>query len=96
MQELSPDTVLKVRPDVRFRRVLDEAVVVRQAAAEALVLNEVAAAVLEKCDGSASLAGIIEALEGEYEVDSATLRSDVLRFASELVESKVLEAETRP
>ena len=54
-QKLSPDSILHTAPDVRFRRVLDEAVLIRQQSAESMVLNEVAVSVLEKCDGQASL-----------------------------------------
>ena len=47
-QKLSPDSILRTCSDVHFRRVLDEAVVIRQQSAETLVLNEVAISVLEK------------------------------------------------
>lgn len=96
MRKLSPDTVLKRCADVRYRRVLDEAVVVRQQAAETLVLNDVAAAVLERCDGSTPLGSILEQLNADYLVDAETLAKDVHRFVRELIASGVLEAEADP
>ena len=43
MEPVSLRSVLRRRPDVRFRVIDGEAVVVRQSAAEVLVLNEVVA-----------------------------------------------------
>lgn len=77
--------------DVRFRNVDGEAVVVRQSAAEVLVLNEVAARLLALADGTATVASWVESLAGEYEVDRAVLERDVLGFAAELVQDGLLE-----
>jgi hypothetical protein len=77
--------------DVRFRTVDGEAVVVRQSAAEVLVLNEVAARLLALADGTAPVASWVETLAGEYEVDRAVLEKDVLGFAAELVQDGLLE-----
>ena len=92
-QELSPDSILRTSADVRFRRVLDEAVVIRQQSAETLVLNEVAVSVLEKCDGQATLADITSQLQSEYDADPDTIGRDVLAFAAELLSSGLIEAD---
>jgi hypothetical protein len=90
MKDITPATVLKRRPDVRYRRIEGEAVVLRQAAAEVLVLNEVGASVLELADGERSVGDWIDALAAEYEGDPATLARDVLAFAAELSEAGLL------
>jgi hypothetical protein len=47
-------------------------------------LNAVGARVLELCDGSTTIDGIVGAIVAEFEVDADTARSDVLEFISEL------------
>jgi hypothetical protein len=84
-------SVLQRRSDVRFRVVDDEGVVIRQAAAEVMVLNQVATRVLALADGVTPVAGWIETLALEYEVERAELERDVLAFAAELVEQGLLE-----
>lgn len=76
---------------MRYRRIEGEAVVLRQAAAEVLVLNEVGASVLDLADGERSVGEWIDALADEYEGDSGTLAHDVLAFAAELAEAGLLE-----
>ena len=89
---ISEETVLQRLSDVRFQAVEDETVVIRQEAAEALVLNEVAGRILELVDGRRTVEEIVETLIDEYEIEGATLRADVLSYLSELVEIGVLTA----
>ncbi|MFP5286638.1 MAG: PqqD family protein [Thermoanaerobaculia bacterium] len=91
MIPLDPSTVLKRRADVRYRRVEGEAVVLRQSAAEVLVLNGVGADVLDLADGVRPLGEWADALGGSYEVDRETLARDLLEFAAELEAAGVLE-----
>ena len=77
--------------DLRFRRIDDEAVVVRQRAGEVLVMNETAARLLELADGRASVADWVEVLAGEYDVDREALERDVLAFAADLATEGMLE-----
>ena len=51
MNVITPATVLRRRSDVRYRRIEGEAVVLRQAAPEVLVLNEVARRAARAADG---------------------------------------------
>ena len=76
---------------MRYRRIEGEAVVLRQSAAEVLVLNEVGASVLELADGERSVGDWIIALGDAYEGDPETLARDVLAFAAELAEAGLLE-----
>jgi Coenzyme PQQ synthesis protein D (PqqD) len=87
--------VLRRCPDVRFRIVDGEAVVLRQRAAEVMVLNEVAARILDLADGKRPVGSWIEALLEEYEVERDTLVADVLDFAADLLAQGVLEEEER-
>ncbi len=59
---ITNETVLRRADDVRFRAVDDETVVIRQEAAEALVLNEVAGRILELVDATNSVEAIIDRL----------------------------------
>jgi hypothetical protein len=91
MTDITLSTVLRRRPDVRYRRIEGEAVVLRQSAAEVLVLNEVGAAVLDLADGEQTVGAWIEALIEEYDADPAALAREVLAFAGELREAGLLE-----
>jgi hypothetical protein len=91
MSSITLSTVLRRRSDVRYRRIEGEAVVLRQSAAEVLVLNEVGASVLDLADGERSVGEWIEALTREYDADGETLARDVLTFAVELQEAGMLE-----
>jgi hypothetical protein len=91
MSLITPATVLRRRSDVRYRRIEGEAVVLRQSAAEVLVLNEVGASVLDLADGERSVGDWIAALAAEYEGDPETLAGDVLAFAGELAAVGLLE-----
>src|SRR5689334_5489183 len=73
MHSLGLRSILRRRADVRFRVIDGEAVVVRQSAAEVVVLNEVAARILALADGSTSLEGWIDVLVAEYDTARETL-----------------------
>ena len=91
MSDINSSTVLRRRSDVRYRRIEGEAVVLRQSAAEVLVLNEVGASVLDLADGERPVGEWIEILAAEYDADPETLAADVLEFAGELQEAGLLE-----
>lgn len=91
MNAVTLSTVLRRRSDVRYRRIEGEAVVLRQSAAEVLVLNGVGASVLDLADGERSVANWIETLAAEYDADPAVLEGDVLEFAAELCAAGLLE-----
>ncbi len=72
------------RPDVRYRRVGDEAVVIRQEAAEVVVLNEVAARILELADAGRTRDEMLEGLLAEFDVPRDRLAADLDAFLAEL------------
>jgi hypothetical protein len=81
----------RARADVRFRRIEDEAVVLRQAAGEVLVLNGIGARVLELLAAGAGPDEAARRLAEEFEVDLAEAAADVRSFAAELGAAGVLE-----
>lgn len=91
MSAVTLSTVLRRRSDVRYRLIEGEAVVLRQSAAEVLVLNEVGASVLDLADGERSVAGWLETLAAEYDADPAVLEREVLEFAGEMFAAGLLE-----
>ena len=83
---ISVSSVLKPRDDLRYRIIDGEAVVVRQEAAELIVLNETGARILELLDGARSVAHIVDTMAQEFQVSRADLERDVLSFVQELAE----------
>ena len=81
----------KVASSIRYRIIDDEAVVVRQREGDVVVLNQVAARVLELVGANLSPDEMVAALVEEYEADEETIRADVERFLAELQELRVIE-----
>ena len=80
----------RLAADVRYRLVLDEAVVVRQEAAEVLGLNRVGARILELIAEGKSEEEMVAVLAAEHEVDAPVLRADVGEFVQELLAAGVI------
>jgi hypothetical protein len=81
----------RIAPDVRYRVIDDEAVVVRQREGDVLVLNQVAARVLQLVDENLSPTEIGDRVVEEYEAPAKAIREDVERFLDELEKLDVLE-----
>jgi len=81
---------------VRYRVIDGEGVVVRQSAAEVLVVNDVAVRILGMADGTTAVSAWIDTLFDDYEVERPALERDVLAFAAELVEQGLLEPAAPP
>lgn len=87
---------LQLKKDVRFRRVVDEAVVLRQQEAEVLVLNDLGGRVLELIGPPGegrSVEEMVAVLVEEYDVEPARLQEDVSAFLAELIERGVIEGD---
>ena len=76
---------LALDPHARFRRFDEEGVIVQQTTAEALVVNDTAARLLELADGKRTLADCAVAIGAEFDADTGMIERDVLAFAEELV-----------
>ncbi len=88
---LDRSLVLKRREDVRYRIVGDEAVVIRQSAAEVLALNDVGARVLELIDAGTTLGGLVDTMFEEYDVAREHLARDVVGFVESIREAGIVE-----
>ena len=84
-------TSFKIDRDIRYRVIDDEAVVVRQTDGDVLVLNEVAARVLELAGEGFTSDQICDRVGGEYDAPREAIRRDVLAFLDRLTELRVLE-----
>jgi hypothetical protein len=83
-------------PGVRFRRMFDEAVVIHQDQAEALVLNESGVSFLELCDGTRNTDEIIELMLEQYDVPVAELTRDINKFINNLSASGIINDSGKP
>jgi len=88
---LRADAILRRCSDVRFRTVLDEGVVLKQATAEILVVSEVGARALELLDGQRPLAEVHSTLVGEFDATSEEIRRDLDAYLAELLAIGVIE-----
>jgi hypothetical protein len=86
------DKVWKVDSSVRFRRLFDEAVLIHQEKAEALVLNDTAISFIEGCDGERTVDEIIAGMVDEFDVSAEQLAEDLGPFIEELAAQGVIEA----
>ena len=84
--------VWKVDPSVRFRRLFDEAVLIHQAKAEALVLNDTAISFIEGCDGERTVEQVIAGMVEEFDVSAEQLAEDLRPFIEELAAQGIIEA----
>ena len=80
---------LALQRHARFRRFDEEGVIVQQASAEAIVVNDTAARLLELSDGRRTLDECAAAIEAEFEAEHGAVARDVLRFAEEMVAAGV-------
>lgn len=80
----------QLAPDVRYRRVLDEAVVICQQAAEVVGLNASGARILELIDEGRTSGEIIDAMAAEHNVEREVLETDVAAFLDELAAAGVI------
>jgi hypothetical protein len=84
--------VWKVNGEVRFRRLFDEAVLIHQEKAEAMVLNDTAISFLEGCDGERSVGEIIAGMVDEFDVSAEQLAEDLGSFIEQLAAEGIIEA----
>lgn len=83
--------LFRVAPDIRYRVIDDEAVVVRQGEGDVIVLNQVAARVLQLVGEGLNTEKIGDMAVDEYDAPETTIRKDVKNLLDELVDLNVLE-----
>jgi hypothetical protein len=77
-------------PDVAFRVIDGQAVIVVPATQSMHTLNEVGTFIWQKCEGRTA-DEVVAAVVEEFEVDDATARADLDAFAKDLSAKKMLE-----
>ncbi len=85
------NTIWRLDSAVRFRRLLDEAVLIHQEKAEALVLNDTAVSFIELCDGERTVDEIISTMVESFEVNSKQLVEDLMPFIKELSREGIIK-----
>jgi len=95
MAEFDPNAVYSPAPDVRYRRVGDEGVVLRQRDAEIMVLNETGVRVLSLLDGKRPLAEVVDAMVAEYDAERGRIEEDVARYVSEMSNAGAIVPESQ-
>mgnify|MGYP001814352606 CR=1 FL=1 len=81
----------RIAPDVRYRVIDDEAVVVRQGEGDVLVFNQVAARVIQLVGEGLSSQQISDRVVDEFDAPDKRIRKDVEAFLEELENLKVVE-----
>ena len=90
MTHPSGKAIWQVQSGVRFRRLFDEAVLIHQEKAEALVLNDTAVSFLEGCDGVRTVDEIIAGMVDEFEVSAEELAADLEPFIVQLADEGII------
>jgi hypothetical protein len=81
----------RIAPDVRYRVIDDEAVVVRQNEGDVLVFNQVAARVIQLVGEGLSPQQIGDRAVDEFDAREERIREDVETFLDELESLRVVE-----
>jgi len=87
----SGEVIWQVHPGVRFRRLLDEAVLICPHTAEALVLNDTAVSFIEACDGIRTVDQIIATLVADFTVSAPELAADLEPFIRQLAADGIIQ-----
>ena len=88
---ISSSSVVKIRPDIRYRIVDGEAIVVQQTDARVLNLNPLGTRILTALDGRTPVGELLARLAAEYDVEPEVLAADALRYLDELSAAHVVE-----
>ncbi len=91
----SDEQTYRLADDIRYRLILDEAVAVRQKTNEVIVINEVSASILEFFESGkkGTIAGLIDYLASEYDVEKNVLEKDTPSHIEELLAAGILISE---
>ena len=83
-------TVPKLRPGVRLQYSEPRQQWIVQAPERVLMPDEIAVAVLKRCDGIATVAAIAEVLAREYDAPPEVVTGDVVEMLQDLAEKGVI------
>ena len=83
-------------PDVAWRMVDDECIIVDPQGSQATVLNPVGSRIWELVDGKRNVGSIVEQILAEYAVDADRADADALGFVDELKKRNLIRFEGEP
>jgi hypothetical protein len=83
--------IWKLATGVRFRRLFDEAMLIREGVDEALMLNDTGVSFVELCDGERTADEIVGVMAGNFEVSLEELEADMAVFVAELAAEGIIE-----
>jgi pyrroloquinoline quinone biosynthesis protein D len=88
---IDAQSVPRLRRGVRLQRDAARGGWIVQAPERVLVPDEIAVAVLQRCDGSADVGAIAEALARQYDAPRADVEHDIVEMLQDLAEKGVIE-----
>jgi len=91
---IGPETRPRRRERVLVQRAADQWILLDVENGQYYALDEVSGRIWELCDGSHSIAAMVEALRQDYDAPSAEIEQDVLAFLGEMTEEKLVVHET--
>jgi hypothetical protein len=83
-------------PELPFRTLGEETVVVNTRTREVHVLNGTGSRIWNLLAPARTVADLVQALEGEFELDPATARAEVLAFVGDLVDKGLVTVSRGP
>lgn len=92
MSTLAPGSCPRLAPGVRLQHDRTRAQWVLLAPERVVELDEIAHAIVSRCDGARSLAAIAAELAAQFEADPSEVEGDVLELAAQLVDKRLLRA----
>lgn len=90
MPMIEPDLRLRRREGLLTQRADDTWVVLDPEDGSYYALDEVSGRIWDLCDGTRTVAALVEAICAEYDAPAETITSDVLEFLSELVDGDLV------
>ena len=83
-------------PDLAWRMVDDECIIVDPQGSQATVLNPVGSRIWELVDGKRTFAEIVQQILVEYAVEPSQAEADAREFAEELSKRKLIQLNGQP
>ena len=93
-QEITLATTLRPSPEVLFRELSGESVLLDLKSQQYFGLNKVGTRIWQLVAEHGTLSAVIDALVAEYDVEPDRLRQDVLKLSQELIERGMVTVET--
>ncbi|MBN6152420.1 pyrroloquinoline quinone biosynthesis peptide chaperone PqqD [Xanthomonas sp. AmX2] len=92
MSALAPDSCPRLAPGVRLQHDRTREQWVLLAPERVVELDEIAHAIVSRCDGQRPLTAIAHELAGEFDADPDEVQRDVLELAAQLFDKRLLRA----